>query len=168
MATQPGFFRRSETLPVAADTPSTVRAQYDPNRLRALPNDDLYLYQKSVDNSRLIRQADPASGGACWSAISAAALVLVVVGSVAAPTVYTRLSGYEIESLKLKNHALLEQKRSLEVTEAALLSPERLNELARSRSLTQPGSEQVIHLDANAADTHFAKNTGSIRRGQGN
>ena len=39
---------------------------------RLCPNDDIYFYSKKIDNSRVVRQADPAARGECWSAVGAA------------------------------------------------------------------------------------------------
>ena len=55
-------------------------------------------------------------------------------------------------------HALLDQKRDLEVKEAGLLSPERLNSLAKVHSLGSPVGDQVVHLDTTAAEGSFARN----------
>ena len=36
-----------------------MRAVRDPFQLRALPHEDVFLYSKQIDNSRLVREADP-------------------------------------------------------------------------------------------------------------
>jgi hypothetical protein len=60
--------------------------------------------------------------------------------------------------LKQERQTLLDQKRDLQVREAGLLSPERLNNLAHARSLTSPASDQVIHLDtASSSEGSFAR-----------
>ena len=127
-----------------------ARAQVDPFRLRALPNDDIYFYSKKIDNQRLVRQADPEARGECWSAVGAAGVLLMLGASIIAPHVGSILAGYKLESLKQERQTLIDQKRDLEVREAGLVSPERLNNLARARSLTSPASDQVIHLDTGA------------------
>ncbi len=126
--------------------------------LRALPNDSIYFYSKKIDNSRIVRQADPNARGECWAAVGAAGVLLMIGASVIAPHVGSVLAGYKLESLKQERQTLLDQKRDLAVKEAALLSPERLNDLARVRSLASPGAEQVIHLDAPSVDGNFARN----------
>ena len=69
----------------------------DPFRLRAIPNDDLYLHCKRIDNSRIVRQADPAAGAQCWSAVGAAGVIFMVGASVIAPHVASVLEGYKME-----------------------------------------------------------------------
>jgi hypothetical protein len=143
---------------VAAERWDRVSAQADPYLLRALPNDGIYFYSKKIDNSRIVRQADPAARGECWSALGAVAVLLMLGASIIAPHVGSVLAGYKLEALKQERQSLINQKRDLEVKEAGLLSPERLNDLARVRSLASPGSDQVIHLDVPAIDGSFARN----------
>jgi hypothetical protein len=171
MATLATYFRdtsaRRNSRPVRlgrgdADTDAArydaVRAQADPCLLRALPNDGIYFYSKKIDNSRVVRQADPAARGECWSAVGAAGVLLMLAASIIAPHVGSVLAGYKLETLKVERQSLIDQKRDLEVAEAGLLSPARLNELARVRSLASPGLDQVIHLDAPAVDADLARN----------
>jgi hypothetical protein len=141
-----------------ADRFSVARVEADPYTLRALPGDDIYFYSKKIDNSRIVRQADPEARGECWSAVGAAGVLLVLFGSIIAPHVGSVLAGYKLEALKQERQSLLDQKRDLEVKEAGLLSPERLHDLARVRSLATPGSDQVIHLDTpTAVEGSFAR-----------
>lgn len=159
MATIATFFKRTETLTRSSARAGVIRAESDPFRLRALPNDDIYFYSKRIDNSRVIRQADPGARGECWSAVGAAGIVLMIGASVIAPHVASVLEGYKIESLKTERQSLLNQKRELEVREAGLLSPGRLNDLAKARNLTSPAADQIVHLDNPSMDGTFARNT---------
>jgi cell division protein FtsL len=145
MATMPTFFRRAPK-PAAG---SGLRVEKDPYRLRPLPQDDVFFYCKKIDNSRLVREPDPKSGGACWSAIGAAAIVLMLLTGVLAPSVASTLAGYKIESLKAEERRLLDERRTLELREAELLSPERLEKLAERQNLVTPKSGQVVRLDGN-------------------
>jgi hypothetical protein len=159
MATLATFFRRSDAVAITAERPDCIRAQADPFMLRALPNDDIYFYAKRIDNSRVVRQADPAARTECWSAVGAAAVLLVLGASIIAPQAGSVLAGYKLEALKHERQTLINQKRDLDVKEAALLSPGRLNALALARKLSSPGADQVIHLDTPAegsvASTQF-------------
>jgi hypothetical protein len=135
-----------------------ARADADLYKLRALPGDDIYFYAKKIDNSRVVRQADPESRGECWSAVGAAAVLLMLGASIIAPHVGSVLAGYKLEALKQERQTLIDQRRDLDVREAALLSPERLHELAQARRLTTPAPDQVIHLDGTqASEGSFAK-----------
>lgn len=156
MATLATFFRRTDAM-AGAERVQAARAESDPFRLRALPNDDIFFYSKRIDNSRVVRQADPAAAGQCWSAVTAMAVLLMIGASIIAPNVAGVLAGYKIESLKNEHQSLIDRGRELEVREAALLSPERLNDLAKAQQLSSPASSQIIHLDNTSPDGHFAK-----------
>ncbi len=130
-----------------AERREAVREQADPYRLRALPNDHIYFYAKKIDNSRVIRQADPSARGECWSAVGAAGVLLMLGASIVAPHVGAVLAGYKLEALKQERQTLLNEKRDLEVKEAGLLSPERLNDLAKAHSLATTVAGPGDHLD---------------------
>ena len=151
MATLPAFLRRMEA-PVRAEAaprpaPATTRAERDPFFLRPLPHEDVFFYCKKIDNSRLVREADPRARGACWSAIGAACVALAVLVSLLAPSVAGTLAGYKLESLRAEEQRLLTQRRVLELREAELLRPDRLEKLAQGQHLVTPVSGQVIHLE---------------------
>jgi hypothetical protein len=155
MATLATFFR-TRTM-AGAESVTHARAESDPFRLRALPGESVYIYSKRIDNSRVVRQADPAASGQCWSAVSAAAVILMIGASVIAPNVASILAGYKLEALKQEHQSLVDRERELNVREAALLSPERLNDLAKAQQLASPTSGQIIHLDNPSMDGHFAR-----------
>ena len=155
MATLATMWKRSNAM-AAVGSDSGIR-ESDPYALRGLPNDSVFFYSKKIDNSRVIRQADPGARGECWSAVGAAGILLVLGGSIIAPHVGSVLAGYKLEALKQERQTLIDQKRDLEVKEAGLLSPERLNALAQARKLTSPASDQVIHLDTDTIDSSVAR-----------
>jgi hypothetical protein len=123
----------------------------DPYAMRALPGDQVFFYSKRMDNSRLIREADPHASEECWSTVGVGALLLMLGVSIVVPHVALVRAGYRLEAAKVERQTLLDQRRALEVKEAALLSPERLNDIAKERNLTSPMSSQVFHLDGTTA-----------------
>jgi len=148
MATQPAFARTE--APAAAEAgrrPAPVRTARDPYLLRALPHEDVIFYSKKIDNSRLVREPDPRARGACWSAIGAAAVVLALLTSVLAPSVANTLAGYKLESLRAEQRRLLNERRVLDLQEAELLRPDRLEALAKGQNLVTPANGQVTHLE---------------------
>ena len=157
MATLATLLRTNDAVAIAAQRRDAVRVQSDPFQLRALPNDDIYFYSKKIDNSRVVRQADPEARGECWSAVGAAGVLLMLGASIIAPHVASILAGYKLETLRQERQSLMDQKRDLEVKEAGLLSPARLNALAQARKLTSPASDQVIHLDTDTIDSSVAR-----------
>ncbi|MGD0499530.1 MAG: hypothetical protein ABSC23_13960 [Bryobacteraceae bacterium] len=145
MATLPAFFRR--TVGVPAPGPEPVRAARDLFQLRALPHEDLFFFSKKVDNSRLVREADPQAGRRCLSAVGAACVLLAFLCAALAPSVAGTLAGYKLERLRVEEGRLLDQQRALQAQEAELLSPQRLDRLAQERGLTVPVAGQVFHLE---------------------
>jgi hypothetical protein len=152
MATMPEYLH-SETLPAAA--PLGPQPARDPFLLCALPFEDVYFRPKKMDNSKLIREADPRAGGACWKVIGVASLTLLFLGVVLAPSVANTVAGYKLESLRAEAQKLADERRGLELQEAQLLSPDRLDRLAQGRHLVTPSASQVVHLD-NPGDSKVA------------
>ena len=87
---------------------------------------------KPIDNSRLVREADPRARGACWSAIGVACVTLALLGTVLAPSVAGTLAGYKLESLRAEERTLLSEQRLLDEKEAELLRPYIEGEMLRA------------------------------------
>jgi hypothetical protein len=152
MATLPAFLKRMGSPEGDAEeaqtaTAAPARPERDPYQLRALPLDNVFFYCKRIDNSRLEREPDPKSRGACWSAIGAACLVVALITGVLAPSVANTLAGYRVESLRAEEQRLLDEKRTIELQEAELLRPDRLEKLAEGQNLVKPSAGQVFRLD---------------------
>jgi hypothetical protein len=152
MATLPAFLTRTERQGrTAARTElraEPARAQRDPFQLRPLPLEETVFFCKKIDNSRLEREPDPKSGGTCWSVIGAAAILLVLLTGVLAPSVATTLEGYKLQALRAEERRLMDERRGLDLQEAQLLSPERLERLAQGQNLVAPSAGQVVHLES--------------------
>jgi hypothetical protein len=158
MGTLATFFKKTDFIPVADNSAAQGRGHEqtaqrtatahvrDRYQLRALPNDDVYFYSKRIDNSRLVRQVDPAAKGQCWSAIGAACVVATLFGAVMAPKAATVLAGYKVQQLKQERASLIEERKTLEYEEARILSPSNMGELASRQKLSSPASGQIVHL----------------------
>ena len=156
MATLAAIWKKSNTMAAVGDGNGIVAS--DPYALRGLPGDGVFFYSKKVDNSRLVRQADPNASEECWSAVGAGALLLMLGVSVVVPHVALVREGYKLEAAKAERQVLLDQRRALEVREAGLLSPSRLNDIAKAHDLTSPMSSQVFHLDGQTPQGNLASN----------
>ena len=156
MATMSTFFGRTANAAVTSAARADARQGRNSDRLRALPFDRVLFFSKPIDNSRLVRAADPKTRSACWSALGAAAVLLVLFTGTLMPTLAGRLEGYRLEALKGEERRLLDERRTLELQEAELLSPDRLQQVAERQNLVAPRAGQVIHLDGNKADGAFA------------
>jgi hypothetical protein len=124
----------------------TVRIR-NPYQLRSLPQEDVFFFCKKIDNSRLVRQPDPKSPTACWSAIGVAALAVALLVGVLLPNLTITLAGYQLEKLRAEERSLIDERHNLEWKEAELLSVDRLQRLAKDRNLTPPAPGQLVHLN---------------------
>jgi cell division protein FtsL len=147
MATLPKIFQNYN---VPAERAVPARAERDVCGLRPLPQESVFFYCKKIDNSRLVREPDPKALGDCWGVIRAACLGVVLLTGVLVPRVAITMNGYKLESLREEERRLLDERRELELQEAQLLSPERLERLAKGQNLVTPSSNQVFHLETRA------------------
>jgi hypothetical protein len=124
------------------------RAADPSTRVPAFANEDIYFFVKRIDNSRVVRAADPESRGTCWKLIGTAGLAVTLLIGVLLPSAYGLLAGYQIQSLRQEKLRLSNEEASLELKEAQLLSPERMEELARIQQFIDPPSQKLVYLDA--------------------
>jgi len=148
MATLPAFLRWMDARPDsgAEATRETVRTS-NRYQLRPLPQEDVFFFCKKIDNSRLVREADPKAPTACWSAIGVAALAVALLVGVLAPNFMSTLAGYQLERLRAEERSLIDERHNLEWKEAELLNVNRLERLAKDRNLTPPAPGQLVHLN---------------------
>jgi hypothetical protein len=144
MATQPKVFMRHDTPRQARGPVAVNNGAY---ALRALPQEDVFFFCKKIDNSRLVREPDPKAKSACWNVIAASCFSVLALGLIMAPQVAGTMEGYKLEALRTEEQRLLDERRALALQEAQLLSPERLEKLAKGQNLVTPSSNQVVHLE---------------------
>ena len=136
----------------------TARARCDDFTLRALPNEDVYFHIKRIDNSRVVRQADPCSQGRDWKVIGGASVAAACLICLLLPSAWAYMAGFELSKLQDHNQRLLIEKSRLELEEAALLSAKRLQELADVQQYVDPAPGTTHYLPK--ADTSLALNHG--------
>src|SRR5437660_11613423 len=95
-------------------------------RVRAFANEDIYFFVKKIDNSGVVREADPAARGTCWKLIGSVVAAVVLLVGVLLPGAYSLLAGYQIQSLRVEGQRLATEQASLELEEAQLVSPARM------------------------------------------
>jgi cell division protein FtsL len=139
----------------ARTAPRPVLETYRPNpfRLRAVPNEDVYFFVKRIDNSRVVREADPQALGTCWRFIALASMAAIVLIGMLLPAAYGLLAGYQIQSLQNEQQQLLRDQSVLDLELAKLLSPQRLEELARTQLFVDPAPDQVVYLAPKTGDS---------------
>ena len=116
-------------------------------RVPAFANDDIYFFMKRIDNTGVVRHADPKARGICWKLIGSAVGAAILLVGVLLPGAYSLLAGYQIQSLKIESQRLASEQASLELVEAQLISPQRMEELARMQQFIDPPSQRVVYLD---------------------
>ncbi len=148
------FFSRASEQ---AGAPSSLPvAQDSRTRLRSFPNEDIYFHIKHIDNSAVIRQADPESDRASIKMVLAAGLAAAMLIGVLMPKGYGVLAGYQIQSLRQEQEKLLAEQAALELKEASLMSPERMQVLAKEQQFIDPASERIVYLEGQS-DAAFAQ-----------
>ena len=124
-----------------------VLEEVDPFEVPPFPNEDVYLYVKRIDNSQVLRESDPAARKVCWRLIGSSFAIAVVVIGLLLPTLYGLIAGYRMEALRQERQRLDLDRASLELAEAKLLSPARLEELAKIQQFIDPAPQKVVYLD---------------------
>ena len=145
MATLAAIFKRTAAMP--ATVSQDWAEEYDPYQLRPLPCEDVYFFTKRIDNSRVVRETDPAARRRCWrtAAMSLASALLIMV--LILPDALGMIAGYQISSLERERERLANRKAVLQAEEARLLSPEQLQLWAVELGLVDPGPKHVVYLD---------------------
>lgn len=149
MATIANIFNRfTEAGTLAAEAPASVVTEaLDDFKLRALPNEDVYFYFKKIDNARVVREADPTARARSWKFLGAACLSAIGLIGMLLPSAYGLMASYQLHNLQVEHQMLVTEQAKLELEEAALLSPERLQILAAEQKFVDPTPERVIYLE---------------------
>ncbi len=157
MATLANMLDRFTTPHEAGDVRSRALGNENRYQVPAFPNEDVYLYVKHIDNSRILREADPAARKTCWRLIGSSFAFAVIVIALLLPSLNRLMAGYKMEALRQERQRLELDRASLELEETKLLSPARLEQLARSQRFVDPAPEAVVYLDSNKSDQILAK-----------
>ncbi len=157
MATLATMLDRFTTPHDSGDARPRLLANEDPFEVPAFPNEDVYLYVKHIDNSRILREADPAARQICWRLIGSSFAFAVIVIALLLPSLNRLMAGYKMEALRQERQRLELDRASLELAETKLLSPARLEELARMQRFVDPAPEAVVYLEGNKSDQILAK-----------
>ncbi len=112
-------------------------------RLRPLPKEEIYVFVKAIDNTKLVRVVDrkdwAASAGVAGSVVVASLLLIALL----LPGGVSLLASHRMEQLKKERAVLVNELRDLRSKEAALKSPEKLEEYAGDRFVT-PAATAVV------------------------
>jgi len=129
----------------------------DPFAIPRFPNEDVYLYVKRIDNTRVVREADPAARKVCWRMIGSSFAFAALIIGLLLPSLNSLMAGYKLEALRQERQRLELDRASLELQETKLLSPARLEELAKIQRFVDPAPEAVVYLDTKTDRPILAK-----------
>jgi hypothetical protein len=114
--------------------------------LRALPNEDVFLYVKPFDNALVIREADPGEGRMCWRAFGGMVAGAAVLIGLLLPSAYKWVSGHQLEQLRREQMTLEKRRGELASEIHRLKSIGRLAELADKKKMFEPPQRSVGFL----------------------
>jgi cell division protein FtsL len=109
-------------------------------------------FSKAIDNSRLVKVADPQRKREMALLLAALGLLLGLLLLFCGQHYSAIEYGYRNETLRQQRDQLLEARRQLQLDEAQLKEPWRIDELAHQLGLQPPTAGQVVSLDASAPD----------------
>jgi cell division protein FtsL len=116
-----------------------------------------FLFEKSIDNSRLYREVDPEKHRQCFTLLGMVGLVFVFVFFFAWEQFRCVRFGYEIQQLKAQRSGLMVWNERLHLDQALLADPQRIDRLARADlGLAPPASGQIVRLDGAASRVRFS------------
>jgi len=84
-------------------------------RVRSFANEDILFYVKRIDNSRVVRQADPAARGRALKLAGSVFGAAVLLIGVLLPSAYGLLAGYQIQTLRQESQRLAVERASLDL-----------------------------------------------------
>lgn len=145
MATLANIFHQFTSAKAIADA-TAVSQRSDACRLRALPNEDVYLFTKRIDNSKIVRQPDPRARSRDWKVIGGASVAAASLIAFLLPSAYGYMAGYQLSRLQQENQRLVTERARLELEEARLVSAERLQHLADMQKFVDPAPDRTVYL----------------------
>ena len=159
MATLATFVNRFVGVREFADVSTAIWTRTESPRLRPIANEDVYLFVKRIDNTAVVREADPAAGTARSRSMMTGfiAAMLVIAGLV--PTAYNTTAGFTLQHLRQEQSQLRQQMSKLDASEGELVSLDRLQRLAKTLKMSDPEPQQVQTLDGKSFTKTVASNT---------
>lgn len=131
-------------------------------RLPALPFEDVYWFVKRVNNSQVMRAADPGARSICWRLLGGTGFVVMLLTAVLLPSVSNLFAGFEYQSLVQEKQRLAIERTSLELQLADATSPGKVETMAAQRGFATPAANRIVYLNSMRSDDALsAKNSPS-------
>lgn len=109
-------------------------------------------FPKAIDNARLVKMEDPKRSREMRQFGVALGCLFLLVMMFAWQHFKAIEYGYKIESLRAQRESLVEENRALNLEDASLRSPDRIDSLARHLGMEPPQAGQVIRMDTALPD----------------
>lgn len=121
-----------------------------------------FYFHKTIDNSRLVKVADPKRRREIrmfsWSVAALFLLAMFYAWQHFSAVEY----GYRIEAQKTERDRLVELNRTLQLEEAGLRDPGRIDGLARQMGLAAPQPGQVVRLENDGPGASVMARVGTV------
>ena len=121
--------------------------------LRPMPNETIHVFVKKIDNTRVVKEADPKSSVSCWKTIGTACLAAVAIVGLIVPIADSYLAGYSVTEMDREINSLRNELDRLSAREAQLTSPTALAVAARNQVFVDPTPESMVVLNNERAGT---------------
>jgi cell division protein FtsL len=112
-----------------------------------------YFFVKRIDNTRLVKAADPVRIREMRVFSAAAAVLFSLIMIYGLQHFYAIESSYRVESEKQALNQLREENRQLRLTTAELSQPARIDQMARQLGLAAAQPGQVVHPNTVPTDS---------------
>src|SRR5690242_6729797 len=106
-----------------------------------------FYFQKTIDNSRLVKISDPQRRREIRMFSASVAALFLLMMFYAWQHFSSIEYGYKIEAQRSEHERLVEMNRTLKLEEASLRDPGRIDVLARQMGLESPQPGQVVRLN---------------------
>lgn len=126
---------------------SRKRTEAGRYHLRPMPNEDIHVFVKKIDNTRVVREQDPKANASAWRTISMAGIFALVVVGLIVPIANSYLAGYTVAEIEKQNSQLESQLARLSVREAELTSVDALARAAKNQKYLDPAPETMVVLN---------------------
>lgn len=130
-----------------ASAPSRGRKAQDQFYLRPMPNEDIHVFVKKIDNTRVVREQDPQANVSAWKTISMSCLAALIVVGMIVPIANSYLAGYTVTEMEKQNSQMKAQLARLSVRESELTSVEALARAAKNQTFLDPTPETMVVLN---------------------
>jgi len=145
MATLAWLFEKKASR--SASEPARGRKVQDQYYLRPMPNEDIHVFVKKIDNTRVVREQDPQANASAWKTISMTCLAALIVVGMIVPIANSYLAGYAVTEMEKQNSQMKAQLARLSVRESELTSVEALARAAKNQTFLDPSPETMVVLN---------------------